>query len=555
MPRSATVSGGGSVTVSPGALNNNTYWNYGVTNTGGQGTGSGYSVQLLLDGLPKDQRNVGSLVGGGIHQMLNLGPRDIRGGRHTLALFIDSGEDIAEDTETTNRWGRQFIWNPILFFFSIESDAPSPPPRTAGWEDITSGGTWYNCDGFRMVTDPVLAPDPWVAAVLVPDWLHDDYDLRLHDVATGSGSGFGLNRGFSGRPAGLTDAVLVNAANRPAAYYDLGVLNSMEVDGQDFHLEVDYADTLWESTDYEGSFAEGDALRILVYDAPSWEDGPKTVELTLSPGTWNQPFHVSYYDGTTFETGTLLDFDADSQTDWTLSAKIDIDTPEGRHAIVIWRDPLNGNLGPRDFTVDIRDRRPDLIPDTPSGWADSVVPRPAADATTTYAPTPTLLTGDATATWLNYATANPTPVSSGFTVYGRVYLDGSTKVTDNAGVFDPGETDVYLGSSPITVTGGRHTVSARRDVLSLVTEESETNNVDGRQYVWSPTTLPNGSFVSRSAPPNRTGGWSDLSPGAEALYNCDGVRTPVFTPGASGMELGGRGNHAGGGCLLRSAAP
>ncbi|MHB8079391.1 MAG: CARDB domain-containing protein, partial [Candidatus Krumholzibacteriia bacterium] len=170
-----------------------------------------------------------------------------------------------------------------------------------------------------------------------------------------------------------------------------------------------------------------------------------------------------------------------------------------------------------------------LIPNIPAGWAWPLVPRPAADATSTSAPAPTTLTGNSAATWLSQSCRNIGTLSTG-SFHSEARLDGELVLHDRSwATLAPGAVGIALNGGPYTVRGGRHTLELRLDSTNIVTESSEADNNVARQWVWSPLAVVAGSRILRDAPPDPTGGWSVIPDGQSKYDNCDGFR---FTAGA-----------------------
>lgn len=66
---------------------------------------------------------------------------------------------------------------------------------------------------------------------------------------------------------------------------------------------------------------------------------------------------------------------------------------------------------------------------------------------------------------------------------------------------------------PITVKGGRHTLTTVVDATSRIDESNEEDNAYSVQFVWSPLTLSQGTPITRTDPPER---------GGFTYPNCDG---------------------------------
>src|SRR5262249_50763734 len=79
--------------------------------------------------------------------------------------------------------------------------------------------------------------------------------------------------------------------------------------------------------------------------------------------------------------------------------------------------------------------------------------------------------------------------------------------------FNPNVPFNFINVGPVTVRGGRHTVSQKADVYDAIVEMTEADNTYQHQYVWSPLALTAGIANLRAAPP---------AIGTLGLPNCDG---------------------------------
>ena len=159
-----------------------------------------------------------------------------------------------------------------------------------------------------------------------------------------------------------------------------------------------------------------------------------------------------------------------------------------------------------------------------TGWASVVVPRGAADATAGNVPFPTTLTGETASTWWNTAFQNTGDVATStfFQVNGLV--DG--RQASGWGVGHPlaGLTSMSaLNLGTVTVKGGRHVFEVRLDGSDAIAELNENDNRWGRQWSWTPAMLTAATQYTRTAPPEKQGGWSSIGEGTYS-NNCDGVR-------------------------------
>ena len=177
-------------------------------------------------------------------------------------------------------------------------------------------------------------------------------------------------------------------------------------------------------------------------------------------------------------------------------------------------------------TLVIRDATPaNLTPYTYTGWDHPVIPRADGDATFLNMTTPTaVLPGNSAGTWWNASVKNAGEASTGINWLLRAWVDGVPGEFVACTPTSAGSIKLALNQGPISVRGGRHTFAAHADDDEEIAETVETDNGWAHQWVWSPLTLASGTGVTRSAPPERSGGWEDLPDPSGAWYNCDGLR-------------------------------
>ena len=154
-------------------------------------------------------------------------PQTVRGGRHTLSMFPDSGGNVAEGDETNNRYGKQYVWSPLGLATGPAIVRAAPPAATAGFAAVLEGTNdiaWYNCDGLRS---PVPAPSgntgQWLAVAALPG-AASDVDLRLHLKSDSPTSGFAIAQAVSVAGPGQADYVLVNCRAVAPAAFDVGAV-------------------------------------------------------------------------------------------------------------------------------------------------------------------------------------------------------------------------------------------------------------------------------------------------------------------------------------------
>jgi hypothetical protein len=206
---------------------------------------------------------------------------------------------------------------------------------------------------------------------------------------------------------------------------------------------------------------------------------------------------------------------------------LDVVAQPGTHGIVLWRDHLNQGFGLQQYTLKVGLKAPDLASYQPSGWDAPLIPAPDKSVTPTSGPEPVQLHGDSPSTYLNFALWNQS-VTPTTTFWAAAYIDGNkvqeTYMTAMAG----NDSTVVISYTPVSVTGGRHTVAMVADNREQIDEPDETNNAWASQYSWTPTVLDIGDISRRSTPPARTADWDRVRGDEYLWYNCDGVRTEAF---------------------------
>ena len=164
---------------------------------------------------------------------------------------------------------------------------------------------------------------------------------------------------------------------------------------------------------------------------------------------------------------------------------------------------------------------------SPAGWTGPVVPRNSSGATLTSCALTSTLPGNSTGTYLNYSVAcnaglNP-PI---FDVVATI--DGEEVDRQQVSDLEAGSFSCINDVGPVLVHGGRHTYGILIDADNSVPENDESttespfDNIECRQFVWSPIALT--SSMPRYAPPVKDA-WGDAP--SPRYYNCDGFTFDV----------------------------
>lgn len=497
-----------------------TWWNAAYYNAGPGTTPDSATVcaQLLVDGIAKLDSTLGRpLAPGYTSYVLNKGPVSVPGGRHAFVTSLDPRGAINESDETNNLGGRQWIWTPWTLTPNAAGMYPAPP--AAGALAGVEGDMWFNSFGLRM-----SVPDgSWWNLVWVAAPSSADYDCRLHWASSSPDTGFGANLGWSARPAGYLDAVLVNRNVLSQSAWDVGVINARGASSAFFAKQVTSSKFVFGDS-LDVTFPANEYAIVRELEIGPTQTGPVTIVLREHPR--HQRLHLAFYDRT-FAAGALLDADTVVVADTTTGVtRLDLTVSQpGSYGLVVFTDPRDNPTTPT-FAMQVIPARPDIRPQIFLHWHSPLVPRPAADASPTWAPLPDTLVGNAASTYLNLAFVDDSPTGT-VPFSSAVALDGVTRWTFDADADSPWGQTFVNSTKAITVGGGRHTLTLDTDTGDRVLESDEGNNSYGEQYVWSPRPLTMNQYVWGTTPPARTGGWSSDADSVR-WFNCDGLRTPVY---------------------------
>lgn len=271
-----------------------TWVNWGVS-TGGSSLQAAWTGNIQLDGVPVSNLSVqmqavegepgpaaSATSGGGFVRAVNVGPVNIRGGRHTLTSVADATGQVPESNENDNSWSGQWVWSPLVMPRNWGMRREAPPD--AGHLALP------NCDGFQFTRHPVTA---WVAS-LAPMNGGDDYNMNVYDDYTGSQAGFSHLCKASTQVGNAVDFVVGSAAGTPTTVFPAAVRQSIGGGGGVY--TIDQSDASWKKTPdgnaywfrqplrdrladiYEGYFTAGQTIYFTVQRT----SGPRTTALGLS---------------------------------------------------------------------------------------------------------------------------------------------------------------------------------------------------------------------------------------------------------------------------------
>jgi FlgD Ig-like domain len=497
------------------------WWNYSIINQGEGATEHSFRNLIFTDG--DSDYYVGfdtiwSSMGEWIAAYnLNLGPVRVYGGRHTLELFIDSDNDIAEYDETDNNLAYQFVWNPD---FEVYYGGGKAPDITGGWESIPAGeDCYYNCKGYR-----IRSTNWWTAAAIMPRVITDDVDCRLHPPSTGSLDGFTTYYAWSSRPAGYTDAVIVNRNNAGEQDWDVGIFDfNGSASGDEYHYDPAYSETLTigSTETFVWDYTSTVELREFYVDPlmTGW------IHAGLHCAVSEIPAHLIWL-AEDFSIGTLDDCSGSTTANSEGIADLYMNvTSPGYHCLGLYHDgPLtSSNHGFATISLDVG--HPDFKPDWRDGWYSPCVPRPDTEGNPMVVAMPDTLYGDDPSTRFNTAMWNESPVPyEGSSPNLRLWVEYDARTItwyyiESLGGYGA---NVRNSASYTTIPGGRHTFSMILDKDENIEEQYEDNNRFGEQFCWSPVEIPLGTAVTRPGPSDPSGGWDTVT--YPVFYNCDGLR-------------------------------
>ncbi len=250
-----------------------TYFNMGARNIGTIAAPA-TSSWMLVDGVLAATYGYPTWNAGVNMNFLSTYAVYIRGGRHTLSHILD-GQDLVEELVTNNnQYGEQYVWAPLQLTADAASTRQAPPDRTAGWTEVTNNATLYfNSDGLRM---PNLPPsgtaNHWSAVAVMPS-ASSDVDLRLHEPAKGTKTGFTNPLATSVWGSGASDFVLANFHSTPFRTFDVGAIRYSGTD----------AYTVMATTSQRRTIPINGVLGTFTQGANDLLD---LHEVWLEPGTW-----------------------------------------------------------------------------------------------------------------------------------------------------------------------------------------------------------------------------------------------------------------------------
>lgn len=542
IPRSTTGATSSSVPLTPFLAGNqdSTWFNWAIQNVGEIDVTDSWRSRLVVDGEVVDSVSriiIPPATTANSQTVLNRGPLNVRGGRHTVEVWADAGETVAESNENDNRFGAQFVWKPLTVARSTNVVRPAPPDENGGHEvlpTIIGQQKFRNCDGLRyshILQFPITTR--WMAVESYAKrsagritWRNND--LMLHLPSDGAQDGFTNGLATSSRGGGLVDALITNSTNSGNTLWDVGVVNKDE-NIEDYNVRVNGAGTSAVGDSVTFSIVDGQMLGIRALDVTTAANITTELRVLSGAGKW----HLSWFPATV-SYATLAGASASATADSTGFAQLSRSLAAGFHAFVLWRDPKDGT-GPATVRFKSYVKLSDLVANTPANWAAPLVPRPVNDATTSLAAAPAVLYGDDRPTYLSQSLRNQSDVATPGFVFTRVLFDDDTAHNAAFTSFAGLSTGIYPNLGAPTLPGGRHVLSFVIDPGSATPELNELNNITAKQYVWMPDTLaPAIPKWRKGQIGGPTAGWEYTPPGEFVGFDCDGVRVP---PPSAGVDF------------------
>lgn len=225
VPRNQTGAGPGDVHVTP-VLDGNTNdtWLSYQTDVAGPNPAPEFYTECLVDGSFGWTTVFADAFTPQWWMGYDIGPLEVRGGRHTVSLFADCRDVMAEANETDNFWQQQWVWSPQVLTRNAPQERELPP----AWGELG----YPNSDGMQFARTHL--DKAWLVSVAARA-SGDDYDLYVFDDYSGSTAGFTHFVGGSSYGLNLTDFVVGNFAGTPATVYPAAVCYEPAGGGHHFY--------------------------------------------------------------------------------------------------------------------------------------------------------------------------------------------------------------------------------------------------------------------------------------------------------------------------------
>jgi hypothetical protein len=495
-----------------------TYLNFFGLNAGNAGTESNLLAEISLDGEVIFGSSFGPMPAGQWFVAADLGPVNIRGGRHNLTIRYDPDNTIPESDETNNTWGRQFVWSPLM----LPPDTPifrdAPPLPSGGAGDLTVPAPAYNCDGFEFVSGSV-----WSAITLSSLDGVSDYDLAIFDPPLDLDDAFTSSLTGSYVASGDLDYVMVNRQQTGITDFHAGVTRYNG--DSSFVIERRTDLPLQPNVSVDHVLDSGDFLGLFSLDIEPQEVGEMLVQVE-SPGSLHYTLQVF---SPSLPFGGRNSYEAYAVPDENGTINLVMDFAEaGQYALVVCRDWIHGDA-PLEYTIRTATSYLDLKPVQMANWHSPLVPRNAADGTVQSMPLSPSLPGWVPDTYFNQAVGNrgnipASGVQTWSTMDGLALDSGYGHPLAYLDILYPGGNYPVIHIGPKEVPGGRHTWVLEVDPLGNQPDYDRSNNFWGEQFVWEPAPLTFGGLYAEENPGLAHGDFGRVTSGEPASYNCNGYQ-------------------------------
>ena len=194
-----------------------TYLNFSTYNEGPIAIPSIYSTYIFVDSVSHYGVNVASGQPAGAYLYVNnaLSANIIRGGRHTLGMFIDRNYQVIESNEDDNWYEHQFVWSPYVLSDYTPVVRSAPPP--------VGNGVYFNSDGFEFTGSW------WGAVAILPFDDTERYNVLLYDLWIDAETGFDIHLTGSWWAADRSDFIITTDQMGGSDTYDAGVMQTSNV--------------------------------------------------------------------------------------------------------------------------------------------------------------------------------------------------------------------------------------------------------------------------------------------------------------------------------------
>jgi hypothetical protein len=445
----------------------------------------------------------------GSAQKVNLSAAITRGGRHTLTHTVDPDNLVAEYVEADNAWSGQWVWDPYVLADQTPLTRPLAPDP--------GFGEFPNCDGFEFTGNW------WGGVAICPTSADDDYDLALFNDYAGSTAGFAAAEATSAYPGGESDFALFNGnvlglgqtrwagvtSYDPRYGGDFVVQQSNQV-GPTYTAPVTYGARL----SVAGSVGSGRILQVYEVHLTSTA---LTYTFQLTPNAGSADLDLGLYAADAGYAGKGDYAAVSANMGGGVGESFDYrPAVTGYYALVVWKRGWADLGATGDYTLTFGPALSNLAANVMAGgWSGPIVPRNDAAATADDAQVSPTLDGNALDTYLSWAIAqygpNEAPPWST-----ELRLDDAGPVASVAlATSSPAGVRKFLAYGPVTVTGGRHSLTSIADPGAVVAESDEGDNEWSGQWVWSPLLVWRAGPAVRPAPPP----W-----GTFVYLDCDGFQ-------------------------------